>query len=154
MLQWQQHHFLSTQLNQESRRMFHSTITQKCLNVQVNESWRHSDGWQTQEKESKEKSIGVTRVWPSHGYGPKRFFLGQNNEVISTRRVNYSLQENRPISPKHHAHLVKGRLKITVIVPLVLPNGLSERSAEKLRCFPKFFNLHSWYSTCVATKRK
>jgi hypothetical protein len=34
---------------------------------------------------------------------------------------------------------VKGRLKITVIVPLVLPTGLSERSAEKLRCFSQIF---------------
>jgi len=34
---------------------------------------------------------------------------------------------------------VKGRLKITVIVPLVLPIGLSERSAEKLQWFfPNF----------------
>jgi len=33
------------------------------------------------------------------------------------------LQEHDPISPTHHAHLVKGHLKITVTVPLVLPKG-------------------------------
>ena len=36
---------------------------------------------------------------------------------------NWFLQEQDPISPQHHAHLVKGHLKITVTVPLVLPKG-------------------------------
>ncbi len=33
------------------------------------------------------------------------------------------LQERAPINPKHHAHVVKGHLKITVAVPQVLPKG-------------------------------
>ena len=41
----------------------------------------------------------------------------------TTRLENWFLQEQDPISPQHHAHLVKGHLKITVTVPLVLPKG-------------------------------
>ena len=48
--------------------------------------------------------------------------------MTGTSQENFSvelvlLQEHDPISPKHHAHLVKGHLKITVTVPLVLPKG-------------------------------
>ena len=34
------------------------------------------------------KNTGDTKIWLSHGYGPKRFFLGQNNEVLSAWQVN------------------------------------------------------------------
>jgi len=74
-----------------------------------------------------------------HGHAPTQFFLGQSNEVINIRRVNWSLQEKCPISPQHHAHLVKGHLKITVTVPLVLPTGLSERPVGNYKVFfPNF----------------
>ncbi len=42
--------------------MFHSTITQKCLNVQVNESWRHSDGLYKLNNSSKIKRLTVKEI--------------------------------------------------------------------------------------------
>jgi len=115
----------------------HHTKMFECSSKRILATFR----WLTDSR----KEIQGKEYWSYQGLALARirskaiFFLSQNNKVINTRRVNYSLQENRPISPKHHAHLVKGRLKITVIVPLVLPTGLSERSAEKLRCFSQIF---------------
>jgi hypothetical protein len=65
------------------------------------------------------------------------------------------LQEHDPISPTHHAHLVKGHLKITVTVPLVLPKGpqnllrlaelsLTQGFFENSYVFPEFSDLMSF----------
>jgi len=67
-----------------------------------------------------------------------KFVIGNHPEPkIQNVEVNGS-------NPQHCTHLVKGHLKITVTVPLVLPNGLSERPIENYNVFPKFSNLNSW----------
>ena len=52
--------------------------------------WIFTTRWWLNEsrKKSKKQNIGDIKVWPSHGHGSKRFFLGQNNEALNIRRVN------------------------------------------------------------------